>query len=186
MGLTISTLIVMGSSKSLEILISLVKSIRGHLVDEMEQNGQILKIIGLLSSEDLQVRLMAMQCLFEMAYFGRKEVLESMIECGLVEKLVFLQRVEPESDESEVSQLEDGKCREICDELGREKGEFVSNHSFSGCTARFTVQVEVGEGMEKREKKEIKMEILRRATAACVSEAEAATVVSEVLWGSHP
>ncbi|KAL2939920.1 Importin subunit alpha-2 [Bienertia sinuspersici] len=180
----------MGSSKSLEVLISLVKTIKWHLVNEMELNGQIPKIIGLLSSEDVNVRLMAMHCLFEMAYFGKKDVIESMIDCGFVEKLVFLQRVdEPKCYTSEVAQLQGIKNRGLCidDELEREMSESSSNGSFfSGCIARFAVQVEVGEGMEKLEKKEIKMEILRRARAACVSEAEAATVVAEILWGSNP
>ena len=52
--------------------------------------------------------------------------------------------------------------------------------------SRLAVEEEIGEGIEKNEKKEIKMEILKRARAACVSEAEAATVVADVLWGSHP
>jgi len=187
-GPMVSTLVLMGSSKSLEMLTSLVKSIKGHLVDEMEINGEIPRIIGLLCSEDLGIRLMALDCLLEMAYFSRKEVIETVIECGLVEKLVFLQRTATEDDFSEVNQLQETEKEESCEkaELGRENGECFLENPFCGCVAKFAVQVEVGEVMQKSEKKEIKMEILRRARAASVSEAEAATVVADVLWGSHP
>ena len=47
------------------------------------------------------------------------------------------------------------------------------------------VEEEIGEGIEKNEKKEIKMEILKRARAGCVSETEDPTVVADVLWARH-
>lgn len=188
MGPMISTLVLMGSSKSLQILTSLVKLINGHLVDEIQRNGDIPIIIGLLSSEDLEIRLMALDCLLEIAYFSRKEVIEAMIEYGLVEKLVFLQRAAAEDDLSQVNQVEETENKVDCEEseLRRQNDECLSDNPFSGYVAKFAVQVEMGEVMEKSEKKEVKLEILRRARAASVSEAEAATVVAEVLWGSHP
>jgi len=48
------------------------------------------------------------------------------------------------------------------------------------------VQVEVGEGLSPREKREAKLAILRRAREAAVSPAEEATVLTEVLWGATP
>jgi len=48
------------------------------------------------------------------------------------------------------------------------------------------VQLEVGEGLRQRERRAFKQEILVRVREACVSDAEAATIIAEVLWGSSP
>ena len=62
----------------------------------------------------------------------------------------------------------------------------ASERPFASAVARFAVQVEVGEGLSPREKREAKLEILRRAREAAVSPAEEATVRTEVLWGATP
>ncbi|GAB2275439.1 hypothetical protein Dimus_010196 [Dionaea muscipula] len=164
-GFTTRALASMGTSCSLQVLTCLIKLIRGHLVDQIQLNGDTPKIIGLSSSEDISVRATAMNCILEMAYFGRHEVIETMIECGLMEKLVCLQR--PEELDCGGAESEEDKA------LG-----------FAGCVARFALQVEMGEGMGTDEKKRIKMVMLRRAREASVSEAEAATIVADLLWGS--
>ncbi|KAK3211860.1 hypothetical protein Dsin_016566 [Dipteronia sinensis] len=53
---------------------------------------------------------------------------------------------------------------------------------FSNWVSRFAVQIEIGEGLSSKEK----MEILKRVKEASASEAETATIVAEVLWGSSP
>ena len=62
----------------------------------------------------------------------------------------------------------------------------ASERPFVSAVVRFTVQVEVGDGLSPREKREAKLEILRRAREAAVSPAEEATVRTEVLWGATP
>ncbi|GAB4854605.1 hypothetical protein Ancab_023187 [Ancistrocladus abbreviatus] len=190
MGFTIRALVLMGTSCSLQVLTSLIKLIKGHLVDEMEVNGEIPRIVTPLSSEDLLLRATAMDCILEMAYFGRKGVIKTMLECGLVEKLVCLQRLEIEGDANGSHQVDQragsGNCGQLEKEMESKEEKMLKTQPFAGCIARFAVHVEVGEGTEKSEKKEIKMEILRRAREASVSEAEAATIVAEVLWGSSP
>lgn len=56
--------------------------------------------------------------------------------------------------------------------------------AFARCVGRLAVQLEVGEGLRQREKRALKHVILDRVREACVSEAECATIVAEVLWGS--
>ncbi|KAL2317652.1 hypothetical protein Fmac_031528 [Flemingia macrophylla] len=63
-------------------------------------------------------------------------------------------------------------------ELQRSKGKL-----FAGCMARFTVQLEVEEGLRQREKRGFKGEILGKVKKAFVSDAEVAAKVS---WGSSP
>lgn len=68
----------------------------------------------------------------------------------------------------------------------KKKKMFLEKHPFASCVARFAVQLEVGEGLRQREKRAFKQEILKRVKEASVSDAEAATIIAEVLWGSSP
>jgi len=94
MGPTIGSLITMASSASIKIICSLIRSIKSPLVDEIESNGGIPKIISFLDFEDQELRVLAMDCVLEIGYFGRKEAIEAMLREGLIRKLVELQRSE--------------------------------------------------------------------------------------------
>ncbi|WVZ10824.1 hypothetical protein V8G54_015354 [Vigna mungo] len=172
MGPTVRALVSMGSVHSVEVLCSLIRSIRSPLVDEIESNGEIPRVIALLNSRDLQLQVLALECVLEIGYFGRKEAVEAMVKEGLVEKLVELQRSENGGDLIEI-----GKER-VCGVLER--------RPFASCVAKFAVQLEVGEGLRQREKRAVKPEILVRVREASLSDAEAATIAAEVLWGSSP
>ncbi|CAI9782431.1 unnamed protein product [Fraxinus pennsylvanica] len=62
----------------------------------------------------------------------------------------------------------------------------LGNNQFAGCVVKFTIQLEVGEGLRQRERRSFKQEILEKIKEACVSDVEAATIVAEVLWGASP
>ncbi|KAL3744403.1 hypothetical protein ACJRO7_013642 [Eucalyptus globulus] len=188
MGATIRALITMASAHSLRVLCSLIKSIKSPLVDEIESNGQIPKIINFLSHEDLQVKVVAMDCILEIGYFGRKEAIEAMIEEGLVKKLVELQRSELGGDLIDLGRFEESEVEtESVTNAGKSKTRrFLESHPFASCVARFAVQLEVGEGLRGREKRAFKQEILARVREASANDAEAATIIAEVLWGSSP
>ncbi|CAK7353766.1 unnamed protein product [Dovyalis caffra] len=172
MGGIVQALITMASCCSMQALCLLVSLIRTPLVDEMELRGEIPKIVSLFcSSEDLSIKAGTMDCICEIAHFGRIEVIKAMLEKGLVEKLVELQR--STHDEESVK-------------LGLEIDEMERDWLFGSCVARFSVHVEVGQGLSQVQKKEIKREMSRRIREASVSEAEAATIIGEVLWGSSP
>ena len=168
MGPTIQALISISSSRSIQVLTSLTKLTKSPLIDIIESNGEIPKIIGLLSSPDLAIQVVAMDCVLEIGYFGRREAIEAMLKDGLVEKLMELQRSE-NGGENEAEAETDPK-----------------KQTFSDCVASFAVQMEVGEGLRQREKREFKLEVLKRVRESSVSEAEAATIAAQVLWGSSP
>ncbi|KAJ4709074.1 Armadillo-like helical [Melia azedarach] len=193
MGPTIHALITMNSTHSIRVLCSLIKSIKSPLVDEIESNGEIPKIISLLDIKDLQIKLLAMDCILEIGYFGRKEAIEAMLKEGLVQKLVELQRSELGGDLIEMERFEEKENEKGVGvggvvERKRENRQmrFLESHPFSSCVARFAVQLEVGEGLRQREKRAFKQDILVGIREASVSDAEAATIVAEVLWGSSP
>ncbi|MED6182490.1 hypothetical protein PIB30_028870 [Stylosanthes scabra] len=164
MGPTVKSLLDIASSTSIRVVTSLVRFIRSPMVDEILCGGEIKRIIGFLRitsptpwcEDDVAVCTAALECVLEIAYIGRREVVETMLEEGLVKMLMELQR----------------------------KSDDVAG--FEGCVWRFSVQVEVGEGLSSEEKREVKMEILRLVKEASVSDAEAASVSAEILWGSSP
>ncbi|KAK9280315.1 hypothetical protein L1049_014003 [Liquidambar formosana] len=190
MGRTIRALISMASARSLQVLSSLIKLIKSPLVDEIESNGEIPKIMSLLmGSEDLSIQVMAMECVLEIGYFERKEAVEAMLEEGLIEKLVELQRSEHGGDLAEMEQFDENgnggthveteSKMEMEMEMESEERKITGNHPFASCVARFAIQLEVGEGLGQGERRAFKLEILRRLREASVSDAEAATIVAE-------
>ena len=195
MGRTVLALIAMGSRSSLTVLWSLIQSIKSPLVDEIESNGEIPKIISFFSSQDLDIRIAAVDCAFEIGYYGRKEAIEAMLKEGVIEKLLELQRSEMGGILIEMGWFNEEENMKSFDGVdiegirrsrdSREK-RFLETHPFASCVARFAVQLEVGEGLRQREKRAFKQEILGLVREACASDAEAATIVAEVLWGSSP
>ncbi|KAM7275599.1 hypothetical protein ACFE04_017465 [Oxalis oulophora] len=184
MGKIIPSLVSMASVGSIRALRLLVRLIKSPLTDELLLNNQITKIMGFLSSEDLEIRVAAMDCLFEIAYFGRAETIKAMIDEGLIYKLVGFQRSNLGDNlinmNGESGEESNGECSEFVPKIeGIER-----NFPFASCVARFAVQIEVGENLEQSERKALKLEILDGVREACVSEAEAASIVAEVLWGS--
>ncbi|CAI9100870.1 OLC1v1038055C1 [Oldenlandia corymbosa var. corymbosa] len=181
-GQIIKALVSIGSFCALEVLKSLIKAIKSPLVDELESCGGINKIINALDSADMATKIMAVDCLMEVGYYGRKEAIEAMLNGGLIKKLVYLQR-------SELSDLEQGKSDEFVGvekNRRRRKISVLEGNPFASCVARFAVQLEIGEGLRQREKRAFKQEILKRIREASISDAEAATIIAEVLWGSSP
>ncbi|KAI3890120.1 hypothetical protein MKX03_020021 [Papaver bracteatum] len=181
MGPIIPALISMGSSTStcsIQVLCSLIRSIKSPLVDEIETNGQIPKIIKLLGLEnEPSIRVTALDCVLEIGYFGRKEAVDAMLEEGLVKKLVELQRSQLGGCLIDMGDDDDEKVKT------RDR-EYLEEHPFVSCVSRFWIQLDVGEGLRQREKRAFKLEILQRVREACDSDSDAATIVAEVLWGS--
>lgn len=206
-GQTIKGLVTMGSMCGLDVLKSLIKAIKSPLVDELDLFGGILKIVQILgddyrsTSSELGLRVMAIDCIMEIGYYGRKEAIESMLnEAGLIKKLVDLQRsewggtlIEMEKEENndnsnseEEEEEEKDRFVNLSSSRSKKEKKFLLKHPFASCVARFAVQLEVGEGLRQREKRAFKQEILKRVREASVSDAEAATIIAEVLWGSSP
>ncbi|KAH7546307.1 hypothetical protein FEM48_Zijuj01G0186500 [Ziziphus jujuba var. spinosa] len=199
MGPTTRALITMASPHSIKVLCFLIRSIKSPLVDVIESNGEIPRIIAFLNCQDVQVRVMAMDCILEIGYFGRKEAIDAMLEEGLIKKLVELQRSELGGDLIELGRYSsknenEKENREVSAdgvELGKKRREsrerrFLESHPFASCVARFAVQLEVGEGLRQRERRAFKQQIVVRVREASASDAEAATIVAEVLWGASP
>ncbi|KZV29627.1 hypothetical protein F511_00905 [Dorcoceras hygrometricum] len=172
-GGSVKTLVSMDSLCSLQVLSSLIKAIKSPLVDEIESCGGILKIVGYLSSEDVEMRIMALDCIMAIGYFGRKEAVEVMLKAGLIKRLLELQRS---------AMAANG----IDTKLERRRQRQYQHQPFASCLARFAVQLEVGEGLRQREKRAFKQQMLDKVRECCVSDAESATIVAEVLWGSTP
>ncbi|CAN6239138.1 unnamed protein product [Urochloa humidicola] len=192
------------SPAPLRALNGLVAAIRSPLVDELHARGELPRLVALLCAPDPRVRTLALELALRVGYYGRKEVVDALLAEGLVKRLLCLQRCDElggslaDADEedsycSSPKEKPDGKGISLlmacllgrrCEDDGA--GALASERPFASAVARFAVQVEVGEGLSPREKREAKLEILRRAREAAVSPAEEATVLAEVLWGATP
>ncbi|CAL4885829.1 unnamed protein product [Urochloa decumbens] len=188
------------SPAPLRALNGLVAAIRSPLVDELHARGELPRLVALLCAPDTRVRALALEFALRVGYYGRKEVVDALLTEGLVKRLLCLQRSDElggslaDEDDSYCSPegKPDGKGVSLlscllgrrCEDDGAEA--LASERPFVSAVARFAVQVEVGEGLSPREKREAKLEILRRAREAAVSPAEEAAVLTEVLWGATP
>ncbi|XP_074556223.1 uncharacterized protein LOC141812068 [Curcuma longa] len=193
MGPTVDALVSMSSTSvaALRALNGLIAAIRSPLVDELHAQGAIPRLVALLGSGEgsgvsVEVRMLALDCVLEIGYFGRKEAIDAMLAEGLIKWLAALQRsdlggtlIEMDGSEGGVPAgwLWHGRAVE-------EERQFLEARPFASCVARWAVQVEVGEGLRQRERREIKRQLVWRVKEAAASEAEAATVLAEVLWGS--
>ncbi|KAJ4978359.1 hypothetical protein NE237_009139 [Protea cynaroides] len=159
MSLTIRALISMASNSSIQVL----------------SNGEIPKLLNFLNIEDWSLRIAAM------------DSIKVMPEEDLIKKLVELQMSELRGDLIEMDRFSENETSGVCvggvemESKGRkEKKEmrFLESHPFASCVARFSVHLDVGEGFRQRERRAFKQEMLKKVKEACVSDAEAATIVT--------
>ncbi|KAM7267877.1 hypothetical protein ACFE04_010043 [Oxalis oulophora] len=189
----VNALLSLACSHSLRILSVLIKFIKSPFVDEIESSRKIPTILNFLDSKEMEIKIGALYCILEIGYFGRKEAIEAMIQEGLIEKLTELQRSDLGGDLIDIGRFDiDEKkyCtyREVNVERKRESRQtrFLECYPFASCVARFAIQLEVGEGLRQRERRAFKQEILVRVRKECFCDANSATIIAEVLWGSTP
>ena len=65
MGSLIHALVSMVYWKSMKVLCTFIKLIMSPLVDEIESNGEIPKIISFLDYKDLELRVLTTDCIHE-------------------------------------------------------------------------------------------------------------------------
>ncbi|KAG0479691.1 hypothetical protein HPP92_010549 [Vanilla planifolia] len=91
MGPAVGCLVSMGSAAALYSLAGLIAAIRSPLVDELLAKGDIPRILAFLTSPNPEIRVLALDCVVELGYFGRKEAVDAMLEAGVVKRLLELQ-----------------------------------------------------------------------------------------------
>ncbi|KAF3447089.1 hypothetical protein FNV43_RR12269 [Rhamnella rubrinervis] len=169
MGSIIQSLISTASSINVRVLYSLIRCAKTHLIEELQYNREISRIINLLNSEDPSVAEAALLCLFEIAFYGSKEVIEAMVGEELVQKLMELQRRKQRT----------GFCKS---RVENQEEVMTEEFAFEDCVWRFAVQIQVGEGLQKKEKHAFKLTILEIVRRASVFE----DCQIDILWGSSP
>ncbi|KAG9448474.1 hypothetical protein H6P81_008439 [Aristolochia fimbriata] len=185
MGPTIKSLISLASVNSIRALCSLTRSIKSPLVDEIESNGHIPKIMSFLASDDIALKVQAMELVMEIGYFGRREAIEATIEEGIIEKVLEMQRSQLGGNLIDMGRFEDANSDEKIGEpkkkkkSSRSESKFLEKHPFASCVARFSIQLEVGQGLRQSEKRAFKQEILERVKKASASDTEAANILAE-------
>jgi len=181
MGPAVGALVASASDSPapLRALNGLLAAIRSPLVDELHARGELPRLVALLCAPDPRVRTLALEFALRVGYYGRKEVVDALLAEGLIKRLLCLQR----SDDlgGSLADINDSYC--FLEEKPDAKGvsllacllgwrceddgaaALASERPFASAVARFAVQVEVGEGLSPREKREAKLEmpVARRA-----------------------
>lgn len=194
MGPTVGALVTMSSAAALAALSGLIAAIRSPLVDELHARGDIPRLVGLLATGEVGVRVLALDCALDIGYYGRKEAMDAMLAEGLIKRLLSLQMsdlggtlIEMDGEDRGAESGDDGIQAGGVGKARRgesRESRYLSTRPFASCVSRFAVSVEVGEGLRQREKRAFKAEVVARVREAVIDEAEAATVLAEVLWGS--
>lgn len=173
----LQSLVAMETPSSMRVLQSLVAAIKIALVDEIHADGQIPGLVFLLSSPDTDMAAAALDLLLQVAYYARKEAVDAMMEAGIVKRLAALQRSDLGGALIEMDEGDPAAA-------GCGRGEDAPRRPFASCVARLAIQLEVGEGLRRRERAAAKVEILERVRDSAASDADAATIIAEVLWGA--
>lgn len=163
------------------------------VADEIHSQDGVPKIVNLLDHKSQALKHAAMDCVFEMAYYGSMEVVEKMFELGVVQKLATLHQssiiagdigyVECES----LSVLDRGinvgtLSGNTTPERSQTSGGSSVPHPFSNAVTRFALHFAVGTGLRKRERRALKQEFLKQIRGIMQDDAEVANITAEVLW----
>eukprot|EP00250_Pteridium_aquilinum_P012610 c20831_g1_i1 orf=343-1617(+) len=178
------------------VLKSLLSAGQTIIVDEIHYHDGVVKLVNLLDHKSDALKQAAMDCVFEMAYYGRIEVVEKMFELGVVQKLANLHQSsmitgDPGSVNYEtLSKQERGtdlhptngnspllKTTQI---RGNNGGETL--HPFSNAVTRFALHFAIGTGLRKRERRALKRKFLEQIKEIMQDDAEVANITAEVLW----
>ncbi|MCO5583390.1 hypothetical protein L7F22_037300 [Adiantum nelumboides] len=181
-------------------LVILVCVLKGFLsagqtivVDEFHSQDGVAKIVNLLDHKSQALTHAAMDCVFEMAYYGRIEVLQEMFKLGVVQKLATLHQssiiaggvgyIEKESHSAQERGIVLGNLNGNKTPEGSQAGGGTSVlHPFSNAVTRFALHFVVGTGLRKRERRALKQEFLKQISEIMHDDAEVANITAEVLW----
>ncbi|KAI5056862.1 hypothetical protein GOP47_0028680 [Adiantum capillus-veneris] len=172
------------------------------VVDEIHTHDGVPKIVNLLDHKSQALTHAAMDCVFEMAYYGRMEVVQKMFALGVVQKLATLHQssiiaggvgyVENELHSGQERGIVlgglkgSGQERSIVlaktPETSQVGGGTSVLHPFSNAVTRFALHFAVGTGLRKRERRALKLEFLKQIGEIMPNDAEAANITAEVLW----
>eukprot|EP00250_Pteridium_aquilinum_P013771 c21564_g1_i1 orf=480-2390(+) len=181
------------------ILVCVIKGMlsAGHTIvaDEIYAHNGVLKIVELLDHESQALQHAAMDCVFELAYYGRVEVVDNMFKLEVVKKLALLQQ-------SHMTEME--RASTECDKYAKREEahalDLTANllspalltqtqaendmpiNLFANAVSKFALHLSIGTGLRKRDKCALKQEFLRQIKEVMEDDAEVANVTAEVLW----
>lgn len=184
------------------VLVSILKKMlsAGHtvVVDEIYVHNGVSKMVELLDHERQALQLAAMDCIFELAYYGRVEVVDKLFKLEVVKKLASLQQINaiegetclgveyemPKSKQGESSPLDMASSwlPPIISTRLQEDGQTVKKNPFADAVTKFALHLSIGTGLRKREKRALKQEFLRQIREVLEDDTEVANITAEVLW----
>lgn len=178
------------------VLKSLLSAGQTLIADEIFAQDGVAKLVNLLDHKSQAVKLAGLDCVFELAYHGRMEVVQKMFELEVIQKLGSLHQSSMSACENGNGELLTNSKQERSIDLLRPNGGMVpeSNkqmqvnkvgktlHPFSNAITRFALHFAVGTGLRKRERRALKQQFLKQIKEIVHDDAELANITAEILW----
>lgn len=175
------------------VLKSLLSAGQTIIADEIYAQDGVAILVNLLDRKSQGLKHAAMDCVFEMAYYGRMEVVQKMFELEVIQKLASLQQssmiagdignVEYETYSKQDRDI-DSPLATLHEKTTQMQDSNGGNalHPFSNAVTRFALHLAIGTGLRKRERRALKQEFLKQIREIVHDDAEVANITAEVLW----
>lgn len=127
----------------------------------------------------------AMHCVFDLAYFGRIEVAEKMLEADVLRKLA---KLESSNTPGNLPTVE-SEAVDICSYgFDTDKPAISTNSSsttqlFANAVTKFALHLAIGTSLRKRERQALKLKLLKQIKETMDDDAEIADITADILWG---
>lgn len=175
------------------ILVCVLKSAlsagKAVIVDEIYSKSGVEKIVVLLDHKPQPLQHAAMDCVFELAYYGRIEVVKKMLELEVIQKLAKLEHSNMAGHLPAVetaNRTKQGIETNTCDlDVHIPPIRLDDGHAaqpFTKAVTRFALHLAIGTGLRKRERRALKLEFLKQIKDVMHDDAEIANITAEVLW----
>ena len=166
------------SDENVLFLLSVLKSMLsvGHtiVVDEIYSHDGVSKIVNLLVDCKLEaLQFAAFDCILELVYNGRIEVLTQVFQCNVVKNLVMLRSSYKETTRNSAS----------CSSQDKDHGKHRDTYPFVDALSDFATQFAIGIGLREREKQALRQVFLRQIKETIQDDVEVANISIKVLWG---
>ena len=118
-------------------------------VDKVYSENGIPRFIEILDHKSQALRHVAMEYVMELAYHGKMEVVEKMLELEVNKKLASLQKTNVYVVDAQISSREMLPEQERDQSLHSHDNHFVISYPFADALAKFTLNFAIGTGLRK-------------------------------------
>lgn len=166
------------------VLKCLLSAGRIVIADEISGNDGVQNVVNFLDHKYQPLQHVAMDCIFELVYYGRIELIQTLLELDVVKKLARLQCLNGAAY-SEKAAKQRMDCNSLPLDTDRPRALIQDGHTgqpFASAVTKLALHLAIGTGLRKREKSALKRDLLRQIKDVFQDDAEVGNIIAEVLW----